>query len=170
MNNIVFAKPIIDGKSWVITNGNDRIGAITLNKDSTVVLKLKSNKEESFIDIAELSKKYQINFEPNIKQQTTPTLNVWQDESGNYYINQLPVASKPYNIVVDAKTKNILFTKEENSVTYYCAGWFRIKSKSKSKIVNSPRLLTLRRKTVLGPYSTYDQAARFETTSKTIIN
>lgn len=164
----IVAKPLLNDKLWVITDGNKRFGSIKVNDDRTVTIRLENRViSEAYLNIEELSKKYQIHFE-TFHKQPTQSIRVIQDKNNNYFINSLPINSRPYNIVIDAKTRNILFTKEEDSVTYYCAGWFRVKTKRGVKIELCPRLLTTQRKQAIGPYETYEQAKLFSSPTKTL--
>ena len=68
-----------------------------------------------------------------------------------------PTKSKPFNSIYDLKRKLPMFTKDQKSKCYYCAGWYLIKIKSWS-VVFCPKLITVERNEYIGPFKSKSNA------------
>ena len=97
------AKPVIDGKFWIVENGVNRVG--TLQRDESDKFILVSNKQkEIFKDIKTLEKQFGKNFfittKPDVTNQSTE-------------IYGYPTNCIPHNPMYDIKRKLPLFTKSD---------------------------------------------------------
>ena len=140
----IHAKPIIDGKFWIVENGVNRVG--TLQRDESNKFILVSNKQkEVFKDIKTLEKQFGKNFfvTANTKSQT---------QSNEIY--GYPTNCVPHNPMYDIKRKLPLFTKSDASKSVYCAGYYAIRFDKGWVRSFCPKLITIQRYDHKGPFKT----------------
>lgn len=143
----VRAKSIVADKFWIVEEDGIKIGTIQSSHLGITFLKKDATKER-FSSIKLLSDKYNVVFE------TEDSTKKEKSETQDYFIYDYPCKTQPFNAGFNV-TKNLpLYTKKENSVSYYCAGWYLIKfTYGWSKALN-PKLISLQRNEYLGPYKT----------------
>ena len=118
---VMKAKPVIDGKFWIIESGESRVG--TLQRDESDKFILVSNKQKAvFKDVKTLEKQFGKNFFVTAKTEVSK-------ESSNE-IYGYPTNCIPHNPMYDIKRKLPLFTKSNASKSVYCAGYYAIDRKS----------------------------------------
>lgn len=140
----IHAKPVIDGKFWIIENGVNRVG--TLQRDETNKFILVSNKQkEIFKDIKTLEKQFGKNF---FVTATT------QPKTQNNEIYGYPTNCSPHNPMYDIKRKLPLFTKSDASKSVYCAGYYAIRFDKGWVRSFCPKLITIQRYENKGPFKT----------------
>ena len=106
------AKPVIDGKFWIVEDGVNRVG--TLQRDESNKFILVSNKQKAvFKDVKTLEKQFGKSF---FVTATT------KSNSQSNEIYGYPTNCSPHNPMYDIKRKLPLFTKSDasKSVTYVC--------------------------------------------------
>lgn len=141
----LIAKTVVDNKFWIINDGTEKIGTIQSSHLGIVFTK-KDTTKERFASIKIFSDKYNVIFdtEPVKKKEIV----IEQELYG------FPCNTTPYNTTYNVEKKLPLYTKKENSISYYCAGWYLIKfSYGWSKAMN-PKFITLQRNEFLGPFKT----------------
>lgn len=139
------AKPVIDGKFWIIESGPYRVG--TLQKDETnQFILLNKNTKSIFKDVKSLEKEFGKNFfvtAKPVKVEETPK------EVYGY-----PTNCEPHNPMYDVKRKLPLFTKSDASKSIYCAGYYAIKFEKGWVRSFCPKLITIQRYENKGPFRT----------------
>lgn len=139
------AKPIIDGKFWIIEDQGNKIG--TLQKDDTERFVLTSKNNRSvFESIKSLEKRFGNNFFISAKEEDLITTN---NEIYGYNTN-----CEPHNPMYDVKKKLPLFTKSNASKSIYCAGYYAIKFDKGWVRSFCPKLITVQRYEYRGPFKT----------------
>jgi len=139
------AKPIIDGKFWIIEDQGNKIG--TLQKDDTERFVLTSKNNRSvFESIKSLEKRFGNNFFISAKEEDPITTN---NEIYGYNTN-----CEPHNPMYDVKKKLPLFTKSNASKSIYCAGYYAIKFDKGWVRSFCPKLITVQRYEYRGPFKT----------------
>lgn len=139
------AKPIIDGKFWILEDGDTKVG--TLQKDeSDKFVMLSKNNRSIFKDMKSIEKKFGKNFFISAKTIQQPKL---ENE-----IYDFPTNCEPHNPMYDLKKKLPLFTKSNASKSVYCAGYYAIKFDKGWVRSFCPKLITVQRYEYKGPFRT----------------
>jgi hypothetical protein len=139
------AKPVIDGKFWIIEDGVNRVG--TLQRDESNKFILVSNKQKAvFKDTKTLEKQFGKNFFVTAKTEIPK-------ESTNE-IYGYPTNCIPHNPMYDIKRKLPLFTKSDASKSVYCAGYYAIRFDKGWVRSFCPKLITIQRYDHKGPFKT----------------
>lgn len=146
VNIELHAKPIVDGKFWIVEQ--DGLKVATLHKKENNRYVLSSNSAEvSFNKKEELTKE----FGPNFFLSKHP-VKISAVEPNECY--GFPTSCKPYNSVYDVKRKLPLFTKSDNSKSLYCAGFYTIKFEKGWVKSFCPKVITIERNEHKGPFKT----------------
>ena len=141
------AKPVIDGKFWIIEDGVNRVG--TLQRDESNKFILVSNKQKAiFKDTKTLEKQFGKNF--FVTATTKP-----QSQSNEIY--GYPTNCSPHNPMYDIKRKLPLFTKSDASKSVYCAGYYAIRFDKGWVRSFCPKLITIQRYPYFGPFKTKEE-------------
>lgn len=136
------AKPVIDGKFWIIENGVTRVG--TLQRDESNKFILVSNKQKSvFKDVKTIENQFGKNF-----FITAPA----KKENQSTEIYGYPTNCIPHNPMYDIKRKLPLFTKSDASKSVYCAGYYAIRFDKGWVRSFCPKLITIQRYDHKGPF------------------
>ena len=142
---VMKAKPVIDGKFWIIESGESRVG--TLQRDESDKFILVSNKQKAvFKDVKTLEKQFGKNFFVTAKTEVSK-------ESSNE-IYGYPTNCVPHNPMYDIKRKLPLFTKSDASKSVYCAGYYAIRFDKGWVRSFCPKLITIQRYDYKGPFKT----------------
>jgi hypothetical protein len=138
------AKPVIDGKFWILENNGIKVGI--LQKDETDKFVLSSKEDKSvFKDVKSIEKKFGKNFFISSKKETISV----PHEIYGYNTN-----CRPHNPMYDVKKKLPLFTKSDASKSVYCAGYYAIKFDKGWVKSFCPKLITVQRYESRGPFRT----------------
>ena len=141
------AKVLIPNKEWVVTENQQKIGAIT--KDKKGYHFIHKGKAVGFKNLNELKTQLGIElFEESIKKATR------DNDNKNYIIYDYPCSSKPFDPVYSIKEKLPLFAKSDKSKSRYCAGYYVIKFRKGWVKSFCPKLITLERYPYYGPFKT----------------
>jgi len=140
------AKPVIDGKFWIVENDGKKI-ALLHKKDNNKYI-LSSKQGETFF-----SKKNDLvkTFGQDFFQINEKTLNTRTDIKETY---GFPTSCYPYNPIYDVQRKLPLFTKSKASKSLYCAGYYTIKFNKGWVRSFCPKLITIERYENKGPFKT----------------
>jgi hypothetical protein len=104
------------------------------------------NEEERFATVKLLEDKYNINFESySLPGDYNPEHEVYGYPTGNNY---------PYNPLWHVQLGVPVFTKEEKSRSFYCAGYYLVKERKKTKLHFCPKIILLERNEFEGPLKT----------------
>jgi hypothetical protein len=138
------AKPVIDGKFWILENNGIKVGILQKDETDKFVLSSKENKSV-FKDIRSIEKQFGKSFFISSKQETKETVN----EIYGFKTN-----CEPHNPMYDVKKKLPLFTKSDASKSVYCAGYYAIKFDKGWVKSFCPKLITIQRYENRGPFRT----------------
>jgi hypothetical protein len=141
----VQAKPIIDGKFWIVEKSGTKIG--TLHKKENNRFLLSSNDGNvSFSKKDELIKVFGKDF---FISDLKTTISV-QEEVRDVY--GYPTSCQPYNPIFNLQKKLPLFTKSKESKSLYCAGYYIIRFDKGWVKSFCPKLITIERYENRGPF------------------
>ncbi len=146
MNNC-YAKPIIDGKFWIVEEDQTKVGILKLNEQRKYVFSSKDS-VETFDNKKKLIEKFGKEFF-TVKEKSEP-----QNDEDQKVIYGYPCSSVPFNPLIDIKKHLPLFTKSEKSKSVYCAGYYIIKFEKGWVKSFCPKLITLERYNYQGPFKT----------------
>jgi hypothetical protein len=138
------AKPIIDGRFWIVEDAGVRIGTLQKDETNKFILVAKNNKS-IFKDLRTLEKQFGKNFFTVSKKEESPT---------NNEIYGFGTNCEPHNPMYDVKKKLPLFTKSDASKSVYCAGYYAIRFDKGWVRSFCPKLITIQRYEYRGPFKT----------------
>lgn len=139
------AKPIIDGKFWIVEQ--DGLKIATLHKKENQYILSSNNNEVMFNKKEELTTQFGPNF--FLSNSNIKVSNVETNECYGF-----PTSCKPYNAVYDVRRKLPLFTKSDQSKSLYCAGYYTIKFEKGWVKSFCPKVITIERNDHNGPFKT----------------
>lgn len=136
------AKPVLENKFWIVENNGQKVGTIRSN-DHGIVLQV-GNNNQVFNNIKELGNT--VSFEGK---------SVATAEKQEFEVHGYDCKTKPYNAIFDLKRKLPLYTKTENSQSFFCAGYYVVHWEDGSHSPSyCPKLITLSRYEFEGPFKT----------------
>jgi hypothetical protein len=139
------AKPVIEGKFWILEEGESRVGTLQKDENNKFIMLGKGNKAV-FKDIKTLEKQFGKNFFISAKTEKAKEL--------TNEIYGFPTNCNPHNPMYDIKRKLPLFTKSDASKSVYCAGYYAIKFEKGWVRSFCPKLITIQRYESRGPFKT----------------
>jgi len=135
------ATPIVKNKFWIVERDGMKVATIQTTDDGIVWVD--GNQREKYPTIKMLTNRHSVEFlKPTTKKKTAPL-------SG---VNGFPVQGKFYNALYDLSRHLPIYTKEEKSKSFYCAGYYLIKINQTWTKAFCPKLITLQRQEYLGPF------------------
>jgi hypothetical protein len=144
---MIQAKPVVENQYWILKKDNQKIGQLELKENGNCTIKI-LNSVISYKTIKMAREAINIEFEPPETATPVPSNMVYGHK----------VEGEVFSPLWDVKRKLPLFTKEDNSKSWFAAGWYRIKQHRKWKMVQHPKLITLERYAYQGPYYSRDEA------------
>ena len=135
----------VSNKFWILKGSNGKIGEVNSN-NGEYILTMKGVRT-SFTSLSTLTKKTGIEF-----SNTIGNTNTTNDDN----IYGFPFTGKKFNEMWDLKLKLPLFTKRDDSKSWFVAGYFKVKIKGKWRDILAPKLLILQRNEYKGPYKSLD--------------
>ena len=142
-----YAKPIIDGKFWIVEQDGVKVGLLHKKENNKFMLS-STGGELMFNKKDDLTKQFGKDFFlKNSKVKITST-------EENKECHGYPASCNPYNAMYDVRRKLPLFTKSEKSKSLYCAGYYVIKFDKGWVKSFCPKFITLDRYEYRGPYKT----------------
>jgi len=143
---MILAKPVIADRYWILKKDNHKVGEIEASGDGYTV-KIQ-NTVKRYTTIKMLGREADIKFEP------AATVSLPADNQAYGYNTDTQV----FNVLWDVKHRLPLFTKEDNSKSWFAAGWYRVKQHRNWKTVQNPKLITLQRYAYQGPFHSKEEA------------
>ncbi len=140
----IHAKPIVDGKFWIVEQDGEKIATLHKKENNKFVLS-STGGEVMFNKKEDLTKQFGTGFfltNPKVKVTTAEP-----NECHGY-----PTSCKPYNAMYDVKRKLPLFTKSNASKSLYCAGYYVIKFDKGWVKSFCPKAITIERYPYKGPF------------------
>jgi hypothetical protein len=142
--NEIHAKPIVDGKYWIVEQRGEKIATLQKKENNKFILS-NSNGEVYFNKKEELTSQFGDDFFlSNTKIKVT---NVEPKDVYGY-----PTSCEPFNPIYDIRHKLPLFTKSDQSKSLYCAGYYIIKFDKGWVKSFCPKVITIERYPSKGPF------------------
>ena len=138
------ARPIVNGKFWVIKQDEKKIGSVEKDNKGYFVTTQQGNAR--FKTIKSLRDVTNIAFEDDQERIKYP----------ENQVNNFPTDAKPFNGVYNINTRLPIYTKEKKSRSWYAAGYYKIKIGKKVKMHFCPKLILLERYGYMGPAKSAD--------------
>jgi len=142
----IYAKPIVDGKFWIVEKDGTKIATLHKKENNKFVLSSTAG-EVMFNKKDELTKQFGKDFFLTSKKIKVTGL----DENECHGFS---TSVKPYNAMYDVRRKLPLFTKSNASKSLYCAGYYVIKFNKGWVKSFCPKVITLERNPYKGPFKT----------------
>lgn len=139
------AKPIVDGKFWIIEDEGNKVGVLKVTEQKKYIFSSKDS-TKTF----ESKKSLTNTFGPDFFQVKAKK----EEKPVELSIQGYPTSSEPFNPLFDVKRKLPLFTKSDKSKSMYCAGYYIIKFDKGWVKSFCPKLITIERYPYEGPFKT----------------
>ena len=133
------ARPIVDGKFWVIKQDEKKIGSVEKDNNGYFVTTRQGNAR--FKTIKSLRDVTNITFEDDRERIKYP----------ENQVNGFPTDCKPFNGVYNIHTRLPIYTKEKKSKSWYAAGYYMVTINRRTKVMFCPKLIILDRYGYVGP-------------------
>jgi hypothetical protein len=143
----IHAKPIVDGKFWIVEQDGTKIATLHKKENNKFVLS-STNGEMMFNKKQDLTKQFGEGF-----FLSSTKVKVTKSEEA-YEVHGYPSMCKPYNSMYDVRRKLPLFTKSNQSKSLYCAGYYTIRFDKGWVRSFCPKLITIERYESKGPFKT----------------
>jgi hypothetical protein len=143
----IHAKPIVDGKFWIVEQDEHKVGVLKLNEQKKYVFSSKDT-----VTVFDNKKKLFETFGSNffvVKKKEEQIVTEFDKDIQGY-----PASTTPYNPMFDVKRHLPLFTKSNKSKSVYCAGYYIIKFDKGWVKSFCPKLITIERYQYEGPFKT----------------
>ena len=105
------AKPVLEDKFWILEDNGQKVGTIRSNENG-VTLQVGSE-NQTFTALEELKQKVSVSFSGK---------ELVNKEKQEFEVHGYDCKTQPYNAIFDLKRKLPLYTKTENSQSFFCAG------------------------------------------------
>lgn len=142
----IHAKPIVDGKFWIVEEAGIKIATLH-KKDNNKFVLSSSNGEMMFNKKDDLVKEFGREF--FLTSEKVKVTSSDPNECHGY-----PTSCKPYNSMYNVQKKLPLFTKSNASKSLYCAGYYIIKFDKGWVKSFCPKAITIERYPFKGPFKT----------------
>jgi hypothetical protein len=140
------AKPIVKDKFWIVERDGQKVATIQSTDDGVVWVE--GQQREKFPTVKTLRSKYKVEFtKPPRSKNTAPT----------HEVHGFPTSGKPHNALYDVKRRLPIYTKEDRSKSFYCAGYYLVLIGNNWSRSYCPKLITLQRYEHEGPWRTEEQ-------------
>lgn len=142
----IYAKPIVDGKFWIIEQDGEKVATLHKKENNKFMLS-NHDGEVWFNKKEELTSQFGPNF--FLRSSKVKFSNIEPNECHGF-----PTSCKPYNAMYDVRRRLPLFTKSDQSKSLYCAGYYIIKFDKGWVKSFCPKAITIERYPSKGPYKT----------------
>lgn len=139
------ATPIVKNKFWIVEEDGKKVGTIQAAPDGVVLVQ--GPIREKFPTFKMLSSKYNISAGKANKANKTPA----------NAVHDYPCDCVPHNPIYDLKLRLPLYTKEANSKSFHCAGYYLVKNNDEWSIMFCPKKIILTRQEYAGPFASMDE-------------
>ena len=150
----------VSNKFWILKNDDKKVGEVNANR-SGYVINIDGVKQK-FTSLETLKVKTGIKF-----------TNITKNEINDDTVYGFPYRGEKFNEVWDLKSQLPLYTKKDDSKSWFAAGYFKVKIKGKWRDMLSPKQLILERNEYNGPFKTISNEllpdTAPETTTKNIM-
>jgi len=136
------AKPILEGKFWIVEDKGVKLGTLTLDEDKYIL----SGQDGTRVFNSETQLKKTLG---SIKWGHKKL-----EDAISYEVHGYPTSYKPFNPMFDVKRRLPLFTKSPKSKSVYCAGHYVVRFDKGWVKSFCPKLITVERNDFEGPFKT----------------
>ena len=140
----IHAKPIVDGKFWIVEKDGNKIATLHKKENNRFVLS-STQGEVMFNKKQDLTKQFGEDFFLSGTKVKITQLDT--HECHGY-----PTSCNPYNAMYDVRRRLPLFTKSNASKSLYCAGYYTIKFDKGWVKSFCPKAITIERYPFKGPF------------------
>ena len=112
----LIATPVVKNKFWVVEDRGNKIATIQAREDGGFVY-VHDDQREYFSSTRDLKQKLNIKFGSLARKHKEDIKTIYG----------FPVKGKIYNQVFDVQRRLPIYTKQEKSKSFYCAGFYLIK-------------------------------------------
>jgi hypothetical protein len=140
----IHAKPIVDGKFWIVEEAGVKIATLHKKENNKFILSSTTG-EVMFNKKEDLTKQFGKEF--FLKNHKIKVTSAEPHECHGF-----PTSSKPHNSMYDVRRKLPLFTKSNASKSLYCAGYYVIKFDKGWVKSFCPKAITVERYPYKGPF------------------
>jgi hypothetical protein len=144
--SVIYAKPIVDGKFWIVEQDGSKIATLHKKENNKFILSSTAG-EVMFNKKQDLTKQFGEGFFLNSSK-----VKVTQTEPNECH--GFATSVQPYNSMYDVRRRLPLFTKSNASKSLYCAGYYIIKFNKGWVKSFCPKVITLERNEYKGPFKT----------------
>jgi hypothetical protein len=137
------ARSIVDDKFWIIERNGEKVG--TLRHGNEFILTM-DKKNYRYSSLSTVKEKLGIEFNKSIAKV--------ESASEQFEVHGYPCKNKPYNDIYDLKRKLPIYTKQEKSTSFFCAGYYIINFDLGWRPAFCPKLITIAKNEYLGPFKT----------------
>jgi hypothetical protein len=134
------AKPIVQDKFWIVEKNGEKVGTLRFDDEYILTVNSKDVRVKSKDELKNIS---------FADQQVISTQSKKEHEVHGYSAKNLP-----FNGIYDLKRKLPIYTKQEKSTSFFCAGYYIINFELGWRPAYCPKLITLTRNEYEGPYKT----------------
>lgn len=145
----MIAKQIVKNKFWIVEKDGRQVA--TIQATPSGVAFVQDNTREQFVSINVLRSKYNITISKDKKPKPEITFDV----------HGFPCDHRPHNALYDVSKRLPVYTKTEQSKSFFCAGHYLVKYSESYVYAYCPKLITLNRNEFAGPFRTQDDAKDF---------
>ena len=145
INVTIHAKPIVKDKFWVLTADDQRVGEIN-KQHHGYNLKI-GDHVINFRTMNVLKANVNVMFDQEITRK----------EQVVNQVHDYPTDAKPFNGVWSLTQRAPIYTKEEDSKSWFAAGWYLVKQNKIWRQDFCPKLITLQRYEYRGPFKSPEE-------------
>lgn len=144
----IHAKPIVDGKFWIVEKDGSKIATLHKKENNKFILS-STNGEVMFNKKQDLTKQFGDGF---FLTSSKVKVKVTASEDDTFECHGYPTLCEPFNSMYDVRRKLALFTKSNASKSLYCAGYYIIKFNKGWVKSFCPKAITIERYPFKGPF------------------
>ena len=142
------ALPVIDGKFWIVERQGKKVATIQTTDDGVVWVD--GARREKFATIRMLKDRHKVEFLGERERELNDPMQV----------HGYPTDVMPHNALYDVTRHLPIYTQEENSKSYYCAGHYLVLVGHAWVRHFCPKLITLQRYQFQGPFRTEEEQSQ----------
>lgn len=150
MTDQLIATPVVKNKFWVVEQEGRPVATIQAKDDGGFAF-VNGQAREYFPSMIAIKRRY------NIKLSKTNS-DVKKNKIKEIY--GFPCQHVPHNGVFNLQRQLPIYSLDEKSKSYYCAGYYLIKHGDNWIGEFSPKLITLNRYDFLGPFRSHEEMKR----------
>jgi hypothetical protein len=141
------ATPVVKNKFWIVERDGEKVATIQLVEDGTAVW-VDNQYREKYATIKMLKDKHNVDF---VKQSRAKKV------STGHNVHGYPADCVPHNPLYDVSKKLPIYTQDNKSKSFYCAGYYLVRLNHHWSKTYCPKLITLQRYEFSGPFKTTEE-------------